>query len=661
MTGTSVAKKQLTATLFNRPSFTVDGRNLPINARKAEALLAYLCLCPGGRVARATAIGLLWGDKPEALARSSLRQIVLILNKAFRHVGFNGFLARKSDLALEPESVATDIDGILASIAGDNELHPRLQQRLTGDQLMESYDSIDDQFLVWLRVQRQSMHDRIRTELEHRLELTRDPGAKREVLQALLNVDPSHEPACRALMIDRASRGDQAGAVNEYNKLYEYLGEAFDSEPSGQTQDLLAEIKLDRLGPPAETAINAPAAPPAPTTSYKPRILIEEIEVSNPTGTSNFAAPVFRQDLISRLVRFREWSVVGVAAMPGDNPEIPFYRLRSSAVIAGERMKLSLNLQDFRTASYVWGDDYTLEIPSLFDQQTTIVSRIAAGINVHVSTVQLSRSATVAPLSLDNYHRWLNAQAHHFKHSPTHFRAAVEIYRHLIEEQPSFAPGYSSYAQTLNSRHLVHVGEARSPGTLEQARALSQTAQILDPFDSRSHLCAAWTAMLQGRFDEAEANLQLAYDLNENDPWTSISVAAGYALCGRSELARELSERALRLGFVMTPVQWGYLAALWFLTGEYPRAADAFGKAKGIYFSGEPWGIAALALSGDVGEAKRHCDALIRTASEHWTTSARPPRPAQIADWIAECFPIADADAQERLMTGLAAAGLRRS
>lgn len=656
----------LSIALIGHPRFWIDAQPLLIKSRKAEALLGYLSLCPGNTVARATVTGLLWGDKPEAQARASLRQTIHLLNKLFHEKGFTGFVARKSEILLVPNGYCADVLGLLNSIANDEALPPiLLEQMLAADQILAGFDDLGEPYSVWLRVQRQTLHDRIRLGLEERLARTHDMDDRLQLSQALLNVDPSHEPACRTMMEIRARRGDQAGALSAYNNLYQYLDEIFDSEPTEQTQQLVAEIKLGGLTettaesglPPATMGVRSDLAAEAASLDVRPRIVIDDVEIASLSGSKGFVASVFRHDLISRMVRFREWSVLDKNPLSDEMADIPFYRLTSSGYVRDDKIKLSLALRDMRNGDYVWGYNYEIDADSVFDLQQQIVAQIALGVNVHVSKQQLARSQSVPMPSLDHYHRWLLAQSHHFRHLPADFEQAVAIYRTLVDEQPSFAPAYSSYAQTLNSRHLVYVGEHRSEPTLEWARLLAQTAQNIDPFDSRSHLCAAWNAMLSDRFDDAETHLRMAYDLNENDPWTVASVATGLAFCGCTDLARPMAKRAQELGFLTSPVQWGYFTGLWFLCGDYEAAVSAYRKSGGGFFHAIPWGIAALAEVGETAAAAEDCEALYEKASERWTVE-EPPSRKHVVEWLAQCFPVADSAARDHLIDGLAGAGL---
>ena len=59
---------------------------------------------------------------------------------------------------------------------------------------------------------------------------------------------------------------------------------------------------------------------------------------------------------------------------------------------------------------------------------------------------------------------------------------------------------------------------------------LSARAVAIDPLDCRAHLCRCWSYAMAGQHQAGLAHLDLAMDLNENDPWTIISAALSFAL-----------------------------------------------------------------------------------------------------------------------------------
>src|ERR1700741_4000436 len=59
-----------------------DGPPIALSTKTGQALLAYLALTPGQRHSRDKLAALLWEDRPDQQARSSLRQTLAVLRKS---------------------------------------------------------------------------------------------------------------------------------------------------------------------------------------------------------------------------------------------------------------------------------------------------------------------------------------------------------------------------------------------------------------------------------------------------------------------------------------------------------------------------------------------------------------------------------------------------
>jgi tetratricopeptide (TPR) repeat protein len=119
------------------------------------------------------------------------------------------------------------------------------------------------------------------------------------------------------------------------------------------------------------------------------------------------------------------------------------------------------------------------------------------------------------------------------------------------------------------------LGKARA--TLE----LAKTAVQLDPVDSRAHLCCGWSYMMALRETEAAPHMQLACELNDNDPWTLLSSAHYDALLRSIEQAR-LRRAVASLSPAPSYLEWSYHCIIRFLTGDYAGALEAYDRAHGV-------------------------------------------------------------------------------
>ncbi|MFI4997226.1 MAG: BTAD domain-containing putative transcriptional regulator [Hyphomicrobiales bacterium] len=345
-----------------------DSRAIKPKRRKSEALLAYLALCQGLSETRERLVGLLWSESEGAKAHSSLRQTLRDVKQAFGEAGFSGFNAQKLSVALEKRMLKVDLWAVIEE-AEAFRAHPLLLtvQRLA-ETVLEGLEDLDPSFRIWLLAYRQTLQDRLLRALEGGMTSEAiDKGTRTRLAEAVANLEPTNEIACRALMQARAEAGDTAGALRIYKDLWDLLGEDYDMEPSEQTQRLVAGIKTGRFERSADEARGtqtrpveaiSPDAPPkevarAPMeTAIKPASKLElAIEAFNVQGVDQDKLHYvrgFHQSLIANLVRFREWYVTDRANQAlGRSAEIPAidrYTLRVTAHQSGNRLNLVLAL-----------------------------------------------------------------------------------------------------------------------------------------------------------------------------------------------------------------------------------------------------------------------------------------------------------------------------
>ena len=158
---------------------------------------------------------------------------------------------------------------------------------------------------------------------------------------------------------------------------------------------------------------------------------------------------------------------------------------------------------------------------------------------------RLKRRRAKSRVSPDLHDRWLRGQRLHFKYDAESWQRAVTIFRDAIRENPTFSPCYSGLVQMYNAERFVHPGLFRDLGTAKATLELAKRAVQLDPIDSRAHLCCGWSYVMALREAEAAPHIELACELNDNDPWTLLSSAACSAFCGSIEQARLRAEQSL--------------------------------------------------------------------------------------------------------------------
>jgi DNA-binding SARP family transcriptional activator len=696
MTEAASAQGVLSIQVLGKFALRLHGRAIELPSRKARALLGYLVLNESSNETRERLIGILWSTSDTEHARGSLRQCLREIKAALPESAFDGLQAGRLAIALDRGRLDVDLWTVL-----DQAKKGRAPERLLDgpgllEDMLQELDSVDPEFSTWLSAKRQTLKNRILQHLETPLRSdVQEEDESLRLARAILNLDPTHEEACRCVIRILAARGDANGAERVYSQLWDLLANVHDSRPDLQTQDLIAEIKAripysDDNVPGGRSGLSPATAPvftghallspdasgthvsrqpivissPPLATPRHPRraddvklvLSISQFGLLGPDASPAHILQGFRRELIASLVRFREWVVrepVGVMVPNGDHDG---YVLEADGVHVGDSIRLSLTLKESATSDFLWSEILDLKLETLFDTQRVVVRRIATALNVHLSA---GRMASISPRPVENlkaYDIWLLGQATILTFDPKKWEKAEAMFREVIARYPTFAPAFSSLAQIYNVKHIVNPGIFRDPMRAEESLAIAKEAARLDPIDSRSQLCLGWSLAMAKQYDQALIHFPLAYELNDNDPWTLVSSANLFAFCGHHDRARQIANQLLQLPLEPSPVQWAYQASIRFLAGDYTGCVEAAQAAGDTNPNVPGYKAAALFHLGQHNDASAELVRFFGTIRRRWTneTSASDH---EITRWFLSMFPIANPSDWMRLRDGLRGAG----
>jgi tetratricopeptide (TPR) repeat protein len=243
------------------------------------------------------------------------------------------------------------------------------------------------------------------------------------------------------------------------------------------------------------------------------------------------------------------------------------------------------------------------------------------------------------------------------KFDPESWQRAVTIFLEAIRENPTFSPCYSSLVQINNIEHFVHPGFFRDRDKAMATLELAKTAVQLDPVDSRAHLCYGWSNVMALRETEAAPHMDLACELNDNDPWTLLSCALYCAFCGSIEQAKLRARQSLALSLAPSYLEWGYHGIIRFLCGDYAGSLEACDQAHGVIQTLPAWRAAALFELGQPAVAREQAQRFLNGIRSFWVGSAAPTDEA-MTRWLLQAHPISVSARWEVLRHSLSGAGL---
>jgi tetratricopeptide (TPR) repeat protein len=359
--------------------------------------------------------------------------------------------------------------------------------------------------------------------------------------------------------------------------------------------------------------------------------------------------------MIAAPSRARDWLVGAAEERGGTPPAYRSYYLRIALIGRDDSILVSMRLIDQADSHTIWAERHAATLDGMTRLHQTALRQLAVALNIHLSTPRLISAREIASPMGRRYELWMQAQALMGEWRPEAEDRAERILRELVASTPGFAPAMVALAQIINVRPIVYPGRMRQREAVDEALALTARAVNIDPLDSRTHLCRSWAHAMAGAHAAAVGHLDLALDLNANDPWTIISAALGLAFAGEAERARGMVDQARALGMRYSRAAQGYVATALYLTGDPAGASAAVEMAGDAIINLPAWQAASRVRLGDCEGAGQAMDRFLALALPAWIGPA-DPSPEQVIDWFMGCFPIRTDEVRDELRTSLLAA-----
>ncbi|WP_037366200.1 ATP-binding protein [Nakamurella lactea] len=234
--------------------------------RKAKSLVAMIALEPGQRCHRDRVVDRLWPDLEPGAAAKNLHQTLYVARRALADAGAaaTGLILIRDDQVMLDDGGPVDVDALRFEAAARDALTAPTEERLlaaadlyTGDLLPEWPDS------EWLTARRHALQQ-TRSEILLKLADSLRPHAPEQallVLTKMLDSEPLHEGAVRAVMGVLTGLGRRSEALSRYEHLAEGLLEEFGTDPDPRTAALFRELLTaaqDNARPPAAAVPGGP-------------------------------------------------------------------------------------------------------------------------------------------------------------------------------------------------------------------------------------------------------------------------------------------------------------------------------------------------------------------------------------------------------------------
>ncbi len=383
----------------------------------------------------------------------------------------------------------------------------------------------------------------------------------------------------------------------------------------------------------------------------RPRVAVLPLKDMSPAGDKAYFSDGIHEELISRLAEIRSIAVPSRTSVDRyretdlSTRDIALeldvdYILEGSVRHSSDRVLIILQMIDGKTDNHVWVQDFDrkLTIENLFDIQKNVAQNVARLLRTQMAPGELQLVARAPTGSIAAYEAVLKGGFHYHRYSREDLRLAIEYFEQATQLDPEFANAWSGLANTymltattygwMKPDEAIPLAKQYGARALEldpyrgatisligdiaywydfdpiAAEAKYREGIAIDPHHVGNRLSYAFLLSTQGRFDEAEAQIQYCIRAEPNAAHVFANRAWRHFDARRYEKAIESAEAAIAIDPAVVDSYWVLSYSLVYLGRFDDERLIAQVEANGIVKT------LLLVRTGRMDEARAHVEAL---------------------------------------------------
>ena len=420
-----------------------------------------------------------------------------------------------------------------------------------------------------------------------------------------------------------ADRGGICISDDTFRQVRDKIDVGFDDAGERQLKNIERPVRVYRvqLGKTVQRVERAPAS------TKRPSIAVLPFKNMSGDPEQEYFADGMVDEIITGLSRIKWLSVVSrnssylfknrpatmkdVAATLGVR-----YVLEGGVRKSGNRVRITAQLIDAETDAHLWAEQYDRLLEDVFALQDEITMCVVGAIEPSVRKAEIDRIKRQRPDSFTAYDLLLQSQQFVFAGMPAEAAKAITLLEQALKLEPNYSAAHAYLSWCLHARFgRGGLREEDRLAAVDHARAAVALGN-----DDATALAIAALVLAYDRHDVSTALkvFDRALELSNCNVFALCWNAAILAWIGRSELAIERAQRALRLG-PFDSLIWRAHHALSIAYFDSHRYGDAADSARSVIAANSAYSLprailaAALVRLGRLDEAR----AAARTVLEH--------------------------------------------
>jgi TolB-like protein/Flp pilus assembly protein TadD len=424
----------------------------------------------------------------------------------------------------------------------------------------------------------------------------------------------------------------------------------------GQADELVIEMPKGGYAP-----IFRPLKSTPPKRSFSPplvsrnTVLVLPFADHSPGGDQKYFCEGLSQEIIHTLAGMDAIRLVAASPEPGGRQNAAMI-VSGSVRLAGSEVRITTNLIDTASDSYLWSGSMDRKLENIFALQEEVARAVAEELRGQLAGGQSARGPGRPTENLAAYNLYLQGRYHLNQRTEEGLRKAVEFFDKAIVEDAQYAHAYSGLADAysllghygvlapaevwtktasnaawavVQDEHsaeahtsLAHVKSTQDWDWLGAEREFQRALSLDARYPTVHHWYAVSCLAPTGRLDEARDEMLLAQEL---DPISSIiarDLARMHYYRQDFEAALDQCDHTIELNPHFSPAYW-ILGLVQEQRGEFDESVAAFQRAIQIT-PRSPIMQAALgrtfALSGKRQDALRILEELHRLAEKRYVS-----------------------------------------